>query len=54
MPLAPDETQAPLDPWPLRQLVLRTPRLTLRPDHDEVLYQLAAVVVRGPQMLGAV
>lgn len=35
------------DPWPLRHLVLRTPRLTLRPDDDEGLYELAALAVRG-------
>jgi RimJ/RimL family protein N-acetyltransferase len=31
----------------LRHLVLRTPRLTLRPDDDEGLYELAALAVRG-------
>ncbi|HVE97081.1 MAG TPA: GNAT family N-acetyltransferase [Pseudonocardiaceae bacterium] len=36
-----------LDPWPLRHLVLRTPRLTLRPDDDEGLYELAALALRG-------
>ncbi|HEX6402559.1 MAG TPA: GNAT family N-acetyltransferase [Pseudonocardiaceae bacterium] len=35
------------EPWPLRHLVLRTPRLTLRPDDDEGLYELAALAVRG-------
>jgi RimJ/RimL family protein N-acetyltransferase len=35
------------DPWPLRRLVLRTPRLTLRPDDDEGLYELAALALRG-------
>ncbi|HKR49487.1 MAG TPA: GNAT family protein [Pseudonocardiaceae bacterium] len=35
------------DPWPLRHLVLRTPRLTLRPDDDEGLYELAALALRG-------
>jgi RimJ/RimL family protein N-acetyltransferase len=42
-----DQTQPPGDPWPLRHLALRTPRLTLRPDDDEGLYALAAVAVRG-------
>jgi RimJ/RimL family protein N-acetyltransferase len=36
-----------LDPWPLRHLVLRTPRLTLRADDDEGLYELAALALRG-------
>jgi RimJ/RimL family protein N-acetyltransferase len=31
----------------LRRLVLRTPRLTLRPDDDEGLYELAALALRG-------
>jgi RimJ/RimL family protein N-acetyltransferase len=35
------------DPWPLRHLVLRTPRLTLRPDDDEGVHELAAVALRG-------
>ncbi|HEY2765538.1 MAG TPA: GNAT family protein [Pseudonocardiaceae bacterium] len=35
------------DPWPLRHLVLRTPRLTLRPDDDEGLLELAALTLRG-------
>lgn len=35
------------DPWPLRHLVLRTPRLTLRPDDDEGLRELAALALRG-------
>ena len=35
------------DPWPLRHLVLRTPRLTLRPDDDEGLHELAALALRG-------
>lgn len=35
------------DPWPLRHLVLRTPRLTLRPDDDAGLYELAALALRG-------
>ncbi|SHE69411.1 GNAT family N-acetyltransferase [Streptoalloteichus hindustanus] len=29
------------DPWPLRHLVLRTPRLELRPDDDSGLFELA-------------
>jgi RimJ/RimL family protein N-acetyltransferase len=35
------------DPWPLRHLVLRTPRLQLRPDDDAGLLELAAEAVRG-------
>ncbi|MFY9807252.1 MAG: GNAT family N-acetyltransferase [Pseudonocardiaceae bacterium] len=35
------------EPWPLRHLVLRTPRLTLRPDDDAGLYELAALALRG-------
>ncbi len=35
------------DPWPLRHLVLRTPRLTLRPDDDEGAYELAELALRG-------
>lgn len=35
------------DPWPLRHLELRTPRLTLRPDDDEGLRELAAVGALG-------
>jgi hypothetical protein len=31
----------------LRHLVLRTPRLTLRPDDDQGLYELVALAVRG-------
>lgn len=31
-----------MDPWPLRHLVLRTPRLELRPDDDPGLYELVA------------
>lgn len=34
-------------PWPLRGLVLRTPRLELRPDDDEGLAELAALAGRG-------
>lgn len=36
-----------LEPWPLRHLALRTPRLTLRPDDDEGLRELAALAARG-------
>jgi RimJ/RimL family protein N-acetyltransferase len=35
------------DPWPLRHLVLGTPRLTLRPDDDAGLYELAALALHG-------
>lgn len=35
------------DPWPLRHLELRTPRLSLRPDDDEGLLELASLAVRG-------
>jgi RimJ/RimL family protein N-acetyltransferase len=35
------------DPWPLRGLVLRTPRLELRPDDDEGLRELAALADAG-------
>ena len=35
------------DPWPLRHLVLRTPRLTLRPDDDDGLLELAELALRG-------
>lgn len=31
-----------MDPWPLRHLVLRTPRLELRPDDDSGLLELVA------------
>ncbi|GAY09172.1 GNAT family N-acetyltransferase [Pseudonocardia sp. N23] len=41
------ETDAPPDPWPLRHLVLRTPRLDLRPDDDSGLDDLVAVAHRG-------
>src|SRR5262245_46585220 len=37
----------PRDPWPLRHLVLSTPRLTLQPDDDEGLYELVALALRG-------
>ena len=33
--------------WPLRDLVLRTPRLELRPDDDAGLFELAAVAYGG-------
>ena len=33
--------------WPLRHLVLRTPRLELRPDDDDGLYELVEVAYRG-------
>jgi RimJ/RimL family protein N-acetyltransferase len=36
-----------MDPWPLRHLVLRTPRLELRPDDDSGLLELAEVTQRG-------
>lgn len=35
------------EPWPLRHLVLRTPRLTLAPDDDEGLRELVALALRG-------
>jgi RimJ/RimL family protein N-acetyltransferase len=35
------------DPWPLWQLVLRTPRLELRPDDDASLIELAEEARRG-------
>jgi RimJ/RimL family protein N-acetyltransferase len=35
------------DPWPLWQLELRTPRLTLRPDDDAGLVELMAEACRG-------
>lgn len=42
-----DGTPEEADPWPLRHLVLRTPRLELRPDDDDGLYELAALALRG-------
>jgi len=36
-----------VDPWPLRHLVLRTPRLELRPDDDEGLLELVEVTYAG-------
>jgi RimJ/RimL family protein N-acetyltransferase len=35
------------EPWPLRGLVLRTPRLELRPDDDEGLHELVEVAHGG-------
>ncbi len=35
------------DPWPLRHLVLRTPRLELRPDDDAGLLELSEEAQRG-------
>ena len=35
------------DPWPLRHLVLRTPRLELRPDDDAGLMELMAEACQG-------
>ena len=35
------------DPWPLWRLVLRTPRLELRPDDDQGLAELMAEACRG-------
>ncbi|MCE6996909.1 GNAT family N-acetyltransferase [Saccharothrix sp. S26] len=36
-----------MDHWPLRELVLRTPRLELRPDDDEGLAELADLALDG-------
>ncbi|MEJ2852841.1 MULTISPECIES: GNAT family N-acetyltransferase [unclassified Saccharothrix] len=36
-----------MDPWPYRHLVLRTPRLELRPDDDEGLLELVDVILDG-------
>ncbi|GAA1331049.1 GNAT family N-acetyltransferase [Saccharothrix algeriensis] len=36
-----------MDPWPLRHLALRTPRLELRPDDDAGLLELADEALRG-------
>ncbi|MEV8436474.1 GNAT family protein [Actinosynnema sp. NPDC051121] len=36
-----------MDHWPFRNLVLRTPRLELRPDDDEGLAELAALTLDG-------
>ncbi len=38
---------AATDPWPLHRLVLRTPRLELRPDDDAGLVELAAAAAAG-------
>lgn len=38
---------SPADTWPLRHLVLRTPRLELRPDDDAGLLELAEEARRG-------
>ena len=35
------------EPWPLRHLVLRTPRLELRPDDDAGLLELVEEAYRG-------
>lgn len=37
----------PADPWPFRDLVLRTPRLELRPDDDSGLRELAELALLG-------
>lgn len=37
----------PADPWPIRHLVLRTPRLELRPDDDPGLDELVEVAYGG-------
>ncbi|MEV6241640.1 GNAT family protein [Lentzea sp. NPDC051838] len=36
-----------MDAWPLRKLVLRTPRLELRPDDDSGLFELVDVALAG-------
>lgn len=36
-----------MDAWPLRNLVLRTPRLELRPDDDAGLFELVEVAKKG-------
>lgn len=36
-----------MDAWPIRHLVLRTPRLELRPDDDEGLFELVEVAKEG-------
>lgn len=36
-----------MDAWPLRHLVLRTPRLELRPDDDSGLFELIDVALAG-------
>lgn len=45
--VAPTPTETYPDPWPLRHLVLRTPRLELRPDDDAGLDELVAVAYAG-------
>ena len=40
-------SDAPPDPWPLRHLVLRTPRLELRPDDDAGLLELVEEAYHG-------
>ena len=35
------------DPWPLRHLVLRTPRLELRPEDDAGLLELVDLPTAG-------
>lgn len=42
-----DEHEPPPDPWPLRNLVIRTPRLDLRPDDDAGLLELIEEVHHG-------
>ncbi|MDT7673622.1 MAG: hypothetical protein QOD82_1524, partial [Pseudonocardiales bacterium] len=42
-----DATGSYPDPWPLRGLVVRTPRLELRPDDDAGVAELVAVAYRG-------
>jgi RimJ/RimL family protein N-acetyltransferase len=37
----------PPEPWPLRHLILRTPRLELRPDDDDGLLELVEEAQRG-------
>ncbi len=42
------------DPWPLRHLVLRTPRLELRPVDDDGLFALAELArlgVHAPELM---
>jgi len=44
----------PFDPWPLRHLVLRTPRLELRPDDDAGLFELAeeaGLGIHSPELM---
>lgn len=43
----PAPTEPVPDPWPVRGLVLRTPRLELRPDDDASLVELVELVHRG-------